>query len=169
MGDGKLNFKRSKKIENISCSTKADSICQLNDKYICIGLEDYDYKGQTSGFAIVDIHQKEVSQIIKDNNLICLNYIKEKHLLMTGMEIRNKKESSYMIKMFNVIENKDSPIEFKNVCQFKSKHKDIITSLIELNSMNCAPLALNNNNKKFICVSASMDSKIKVIETLLEK
>jgi len=169
LGDGKLNFNRAKKIENISCSTKADSICQLNDKYVCIGLEDYDYKGQASGFAIVDILQKEVSQIIKDNKLICLNYIKEKHLLMAGMETRNKKESSYMIKMFNVIENKDSPIEFKNIYQFKSKHKDIITSLIELNSMNCAPLALNNNNKKFICATASMDSKIKVIETLLEK
>ena len=132
-------------------------------------MEDYDFKGQTSGFAIVDIHQKEVSQIIKDNKLLCLNYIKEKHLLMTGMEIKNKKESSYLIKIYNIIENKDNPIEFKNIYQFKSKHKDIIVSLIELNSMNCAPLALNSNNKKFICASASMDAKIKVIETSLEK
>ena len=169
LGNGKLNFNRTKKIENISCSTKPNSICQLNDKYLCIGLEDYDYKGQVSGFALVDVYQKEVSQIIKDNKLICLNYIKEKHLLMAGIEYKNKKENSYLIKMYNIIENKDSPIEFKNIYQFKSKHKDILVSLIELNSMNCAPLALNNNNKKFICVSASMDSKIKVIETLLEK
>ena len=169
LGDGKLNFNRIKKIENISCSTKVNTICQLNDKYICIGLEDYDFKGQASGFAIVDINQKEVSQIIKDNKLICLNYMKEKHLLMAGMEIKNKKESSYMIKMYNIIENKDNPIEFKSVYQFKSKHKDNIVSLIELNYMNCAPLALNSNNKKFICASASMDSKLKVIETLLEK
>ena len=169
LADGKLNFNRTKKIENISCSTKVNTICQLNDKYICIGLEDYDFKGQASGFAIVDVNQKEVSQIIKDNKLLCLNYIKEKHLLMAGLEIKNKKEGSYLIKMYNVIENKDNPIEFKNVYQFKSKHKDILVSLIELNPMNCAPLALNSNNKKFICASASMDSKIKVIETLLEK
>ena len=55
------------------------------------------------------------------------------------------------------------------MCQFKSKHDEIIVSLIELKSMNCAPIAktdiLNNskNEENIICVSASIDSTLRVI------
>ena len=164
-----ININRTKKIENISCSTEADSICQLNDKYLCIGLQNFDLKGQISGYAIIDINQKEIWQIIKDNDINSLNFIKEKNLLMAAMEVRNPKGNYNMIKMFKVIENEEKKIEFKKICQFKSQHQEIIVDLNELKIMNCAPIA-NDIFDKFlkkniICVSASKDSTLRIIET----
>ena len=164
-----INITRTKKIENISCSTEADSICQLNDKYLCIGLQNFDLKGQISGYAIIDIYQKEISQIIKDNEIYSLNFIKEKNLLMASMEVRNVKGNYNLIKMYKVSENEENKIELQKICQFKSQHQEIIVGLNELKTMNCAPIAHdifeNFLKKKIILASASKDSTLRIIET----
>ena len=164
-----INITRTKKIQNISCSTEADSICQLNDKYLCIGLQNFDLKGQISGYAIIDIYQKEISQIIKDNEIYSMNFVKEKNLLMAAMEVRNPNGNYNMIKMYKVLENEENKIELKKICQFRSQHKEIIVGLNELKTMNCAPVP-NDIFEKFlkkniICASASKDSTLRIIET----
>ena len=47
-----------KEIEGLSCSIEADSICQINDKYLCIGLQKQDVKKNISGFAFIDIYKR---------------------------------------------------------------------------------------------------------------
>ena len=171
--NNELIIKRNKFIDNISCSTEADSICQLNDKFLCIGLQNFDLKGQVSGYAIIDVEKKEISQIINDNEIYCLNFIKENKLLIAAMEVRNTDENYKMIKIYNIIEKEEgNKIEFKKVCQYKSKHKDIINSIIELKAMNCAPNAQNNgfndeklNKRNIICATSSIDKTLRIIET----
>ena len=162
--ENELEIYRVKKIENISCSTEPNSICQLNEQYLCIGLQNFNLKGQISGFAIIDLNERELCQIINDQEIYCLNFIKEKNLLMAAMEVRYKGGNYNMIKIYNIIKNKDKKIEFKKISQFKSKHKDIIVAINELRLMNCAPIA-QDNNKNIICISVSKDSSIRVIET----
>ena len=166
-----LHISRTKKIENISCSSEANSICQINDQYICVGLQNFDLKGQISGFALVDIYQKEVTQIINDNEIYCLNFIKEKNLLISAMEVRDKKGNYNMIKMYKLTENNEKKIEFNRIYQSKSKHTEIIVSVFDLKSLDCAPIAQDNNsiekvnNSKIIFATASTDSTIRVIES----
>ena len=157
-----ISVKRTKKIENISCSTEADSITQINDKYLCIGLQNFNLNGQISGFAIVDINNKIITQKIKENEIYSLNYIQEKNILMTSMEVRNINGNYNMIKMYDVINN-DGNIQLNKISQFKSNHKDIIVSLIELKQENSAPIAKNaeiimkQNKATVLCASASKD------------
>jgi len=166
-----LSICRTKKIDNISCSSEANSICQINDQYICVGLQNFDLKGQMSGFALVDIYQKEVTQIITDNEIYCLNFIKEKNLLISAMEVRNKNGNYNMIKMYKLTQNNEKKIEFSKIYQSKSNHTEIIVSIFDLKSLDCAPIALDNNtigkvnNSKIIFATASIDSTIRVIES----
>jgi len=166
-----LSICRTKKIDNISCSSEANSICQINDQYICVGLQNFDLKGQMSGFALVDIYQKEVTQIITDNEIYCLNFIKEKNLLISAMEVRNKNGNYNMIKMYKLTQNNEKKIEFSKIYQSKSNHTEIIVSIFDLKSLDCAPIALDNNtigkvnNSKIIIATASIDSTIRVIES----
>jgi len=166
-----LNISRTKKIENISCSTETNSICQINDQYICVGLQNFDLKGQISGFALIDIYQKEVTQIINDNEIYCLNFIKERNLLISAMEVRNKNGNYNMIKIHKLTENNEKKIEFSRIFQSKSKHTEIIVSVFDLKSLDCAPIAQDNNsigkvnNSKIIFATASIDSTIRVMES----
>ena len=166
-----LSISRTKLIENISCSTEADSICQLNDDFLCVGLQNHDLKGQISGYAIIDINKKEIHQIIRDNEIYCLNFIKEKNLLMAAMEVRNEKGNYNMIKMYNFRINKENNVELEKICQFKAKHENIIVSLLELKKIDCVPTPWNSYNfektyekSNIICASASLDSTVKIIE-----
>ena len=59
-----IEMKILKKIDNISPSTEADSICKLNNQLICVGLQNHFKDGQINGFAIVNIEKKEY----KENN-----------------------------------------------------------------------------------------------------
>ena len=160
-----LSVKRIKILNNISCSTEADSICQLNDKFLCIGLQNFDLKGQISGYAIVNIEEREISQIIKDNNIYSLNFIKENNLLMAAMEVRNKDNNYNMIKMYNITENEERIIKFENICQFKSKHNGIIVSIKSLGFTNNPINDDFKNGKSIICVTASDDKSVRIVQT----
>ena len=171
LSNNSITISRTKKIENISCSTEADSICQLNDKYLCIGLQNFNLKGQISGYAIINIKQKEVSQIIKDDEIYSLNYNKEKSLLMASMEVRNPNGNYNTINMYKIKENDEDKFKFEKLCQLRSKHTGIIVSVIELKTMNCAPIARdfdkdfeNLTKKNVICATASNDSTLRIIE-----
>ena len=126
--------------------------------------------GQTSGFAIVDINKKQISQIIKDNEIFSLNYIKEKNILMASMEVRYINGNYNMIKIYNINNSSEGNIQLNKISQFKSNHKDIIVSLIDLKQENSAPIAkfdglnMEQRKDKIICASASTDKTVRIVE-----
>ena len=154
-----INIKRIKKIDNISCSIEINSICQFNSQYICIGLQNYNKKGQINGYAIIDINKRELNKIIKDLPISSLLYNNEKKLLFSAMDlIQAGNRHNYTIKIYEIEEKED--INFKKVYKIKSEHKDIIMSLSELTNN----LTYLENKKKIIIVSASMDSTLRIIK-----
>ena len=163
-------FEKNKLLSNICCSREVNSICQLNDKFICIVIQN----SQISGYAIINVKEKEISQIIQDNKIYYLNFIKENNLLMAVTEDRNKDDVYKIIKMYNIIENEENLIDFKKLCEFKSNHKDKIISLIEIKSMNYTSNEQNIddcvklNKKNIICASASKDKTLRIVETKIE-
>ena len=49
-----------KVIDNISFSIEPDSISHINEKYICIGLQDYRNQNQKNGFSLIDIDNRQI-------------------------------------------------------------------------------------------------------------
>lgn len=41
--------------DNISFSIEPDSLSHINEKYICVGLQDYRNQNQKNGFSLIDI------------------------------------------------------------------------------------------------------------------
>ena len=157
----KIDIKRNKRIK-LSCSTEADSICQLNDRYICIGLQDYHRDNQENGFAIIDIYEKEIFQIIEDLPVSSLYYNFEKKLLISAMDLTDIDHTG-IIKIFEFL---NDDVELKLLYELKSEHKDIIVSLAELmniNKDNNYSMRINDNNQ-LIIVSASLDCTLRIIQ-----
>ena len=85
----KYCVKKIKEISGLSCSAEADSIYQIKDKYICVGLQNHNLNGQMSGFAFIDINYKNVVRIIKDQEISCVYYNAKYNLLFASMEVRD--------------------------------------------------------------------------------
>ena len=154
---------KTKVIKNISCSTEADSICQLNKQFICVGLQNHGKEGQINGFAIFDIKTRDVRRIIKDLAIYSLYYNFEKKLLLTATDIVEKsKKHKFYINIKEVVEG-IGEIYLKNVYSFDSNHKDIIVSLLEI-SNNEKNEFESNESMNTIIVSASIDCNLKLIK-----
>ena len=158
-----LNIAKTKKIENISCSIEPDSICQFNGNYICVGLQNFNITGQKSGYALIDITQKSITQIIDDNEIFYVNFNEEKNLLLAGMVVRNFEGFYNMIKAYNIQVDGNNKITFKTMYEFKSRHEGKIISIVDLESQYFCSKLLNSN---FVCVSASVDGNIKIINSI---
>ena len=79
-------FEKIKEINNLSCSIGADSICQINNKYLCVGLQSHNLNGQIDGFAFIDINKREICRIIKYNlGVSSLYYNSRKNLLLASL------------------------------------------------------------------------------------
>lgn len=162
-----------KEIDNISCSVEADSICQINDKYLIVGLQNHNLIGQISGFAFIDINNREISRIIQDNEISCVFYNANKNLLFASMEVRNKKQNYFMTKIYKIISNKgdrgNEEIDLQNIYEYKNKHTDTITSIQEMNNsyfkLNLERQDIANN---LIFVTSSKDSTLEVIKAEIE-
>ncbi len=160
--DKNINVKRVKKITNISCSIETNSICQLNNQYICIGLQNYQKKGQISGFAIINIFERVIKKIIQDSPICSLFYNFEKKLLYSAMdiiEINNRHQ--YVIKIYKIIEE-NKEINLKDIYELKSEHKDVIISVKELKNN----LEKQDNDNNIIIACASIDSTLKLNKIL---
>ena len=158
-----IECKRANKI-NISCSTQSDSICQLNKKFLCVGLQNHCKKGQINGFAIIDIDQKEIKKIIRASPIDSLYYNFEKKLLFSAMDIVEKNENhSYIIEIYKVVEGIDD-IYLKDIYLFKSEYNDIIVSLSELKTKINDKKDEKNNNKEIILACASLDKNLKLFK-----
>jgi hypothetical protein len=183
-GDNRIEFYGVKKVEkqllfmkiqvinNISCSIQVNSICRISDKYICVGLQNHDLKGQISGFAIIDVYSREISRIIRDQEISCLYYSLQNDLLIASMEVRDKKKNFFMTKIYKISKNRgdrgEEEIDFKKIFEYNNKHIDTISSVCELKSLcfrfNTEQDDFNDNNN-IIFVTASHDSTLEVIKT----
>ena len=158
-----IEWKRIKKI-NLSCSTQSDSICQLNKKFLCVGLQNHCRTGQINGFAIIDIDLKEIKKIIQTSPIDSLYYNFETKILYSAMDIAEKKrKNSYIIEIYKVDEGIDD-IYLNNIYQFQSGHNDIIVSLSELKTKINEKKYEENNNKEIILASSSLDTNLKLFK-----
>ena len=157
----KYNIKLIKKINGISCSYEIDAICQLNQNYICIGLQDYKRKNQKNGFALIDVHRKELYKIIEtDGAISSIFYNKEKQLLFTVIEIGKRKSyfKTIIYKfMKNIGNNEKDAYELNEIYQNKSKQTDVISSIYSL-------IIHNFNNSIILIITSSQFSKIEIIK-----
>ena len=157
-----IEFKIKKKIDNISCSAEVDSICQINDIFLCVGLQNHNRKNQINGFALINIKKREIFEIIEDYPVYSLSYNVEKKFLFFAMDFIEKgNKHNYMIKLYEVVEGIDE-IYLNQKYQYKSEYNNIIVSLSQMNNNE---LVINkNNDENIIFVSASLDSKIILTE-----
>ena len=176
IGNGKLYFCKIKTIKNISCSIHVNSICQLNDKYMCVGLQNHDLNGQISGFAIIDIDTREICRVIRDDEINSLYYIKDKNLLIASMEVRDNIKNFFMSKIYKIINNrndKGKEIDFKSIYNYKNEHDDNISTIVEFKSF-CIRLIMEEKEQKdadkqqIIIITSSHDSTIEVLKTFIE-
>ena len=177
IGNGKLYFCKIKTIKNISCSIHVNSICQLNDKYICVGLQNHDLIGQISGFAIVDIYTREICRVIRDDEINSLYFIKDRKLLIASMEVRDAKKNFFMTKIYKIGNNRndkgEEEIDFKSIYNYKNEHHDNISTVIEFKSF-CIRLIMDEKEKKdknkqqIIIATSSHDSSIEVLKTFID-
>ena len=128
----KNEIEKIKEITGLSCSIEPDSICQLNDNIICVGLQNHNEKNQINGFALIDISKRELNKIIiNEDPISSLYYYQEKNLLIAAMEIcsdKHFKTKIYEVKEKNEASGKNE-IELKKVFEYKNKTQDIIISI----------------------------------------
>ena len=169
--NGQLNIYKIKIINNVSCSIQVNSVCQIKDQYICVGLQNHDLKGQISGFALLDIFTRDICRIIRDQEISSLYFIEGYDLLLASMEVRDTKKNYFMTKLFQVNKNPDDKgnktiIDLKKIYEYKHNHTDTISSVIELKTfnfnLNLEQKALDEN---IIYVTSSHDSTLEVIKT----
>ena len=161
---------KSKEIEGLSCSIEADSICQINDKYLCIGLQKQDVKKNISGFAFIDIYKREITRFINTNSeqISCICYNPINQLLFAAIEIKIEyKRSSFMTKIYKLREKKgdkgNKEIDLKEIYRYNNNHYYSIDSIVQMT----VPHFNKENGKaqeRIIFVTSSKDSTLEAIE-----
>ena len=153
----------------LSCSAEADSICQINDNYICIGLQNHNLNGQISGFAFIDIYKREINRIVCDQEISCVSFYSKYKLLFASMEIRDPNKNYFATKIYEIVKNKDDKgnekIDLNGIFKYRNNHKDIIASI--------KPIVVNDSRKNseqenilnnIIFTTASKDSTLEVVK-----
>lgn len=155
-------IEKIKIINNLSCSVEPNSICQLNDKIICIGLQNHNKENQNNGFALIDIYTRELHNIIKDYAISCLYCSKENKLLFASMEIKEKDIDYFSTNIYKIIENKDKKgnkeIELEKIYKYKNMTENIV---ISINKVQCS-------FKGVIFVTSSDSFNLEVVKAEIE-
>ena len=166
---GDYIIEKIKEINGLSCSAEADSICQINEKYLCIGLQNHDLNGQISGFAFIDINTREISRIVTDQEVSCVCYNEKNNLLFASMEVRDPKRNYFSTKIYDIIQKKgdkgNEEIELKEIYQYRNKHTDIITSIQQM-TVSYFKVNLEEQNilNNIIFATSSKDSTLEVVK-----
>ena len=172
----KYYAEKIKEIENLSCSIEADSICQINDRYLCLGLQRKNLDGQINGLALIDIYKRDVYNIIntEDDEISSLCYNPKNNLLFVSMEICNWKfKSDFRTKIYQLInkvnDKEKRKIELEVIYQYNNKHFDSISSIKQM------PITNNNMNlegedidKNIILITYSKDLTLQAIKVEFE-
>ena len=160
-------FEKIKEINDLSCSIGPDSISQINDKYLCVGLQKHNLNNQIDGFAFIDIPKREICRIIHDEGVSSVYYNLRKNILLATMEIREQKKCIFLTKIFKIIQNKgdrgNDDIELKKIYQYKNNQFDSITSIHLMNiSYYMENLNEKNIKENAIVITSSKDSTLEV-------
>ena len=161
-----------KELDGLSCSAEADSICQINEKYICVGLQNHNLNGQVSGFAFVDIYKRNLCEIVNDQEISCIFYNMKNNLLFASMEVRDPKGNYFMSKIYNIINVKndrgDDEIQLKKLFQHKNNQTDIITSIQPI-TIPYFKVNLEQQNilDNIIFATSCKDSTVEVVKAVI--
>ena len=156
---GEYKVEWIKKIEGISCSSEPDTICQLNKKYICIGLQDYGLD-QKNGFALIDINNRILFKIIEKNEPIySIFYLKEKKILLATMD-SDIKEPNFLVRAYKFLKSSEDKDKNKDeytlneIYNYKSEQIDVIVSIHSL--------LIPDLNNKILIITSSSKSNIEI-------
>ena len=121
-----INYNNYKTIFNISCSELVDTICQIDEEYLCVALQKWD-NNQIKGIAIIDLKEKKIINKIQGDSIACISLInnKEKIIITGGRDKANKKS---IIREWK-LKNKG---ELTQLYEIYSEQKDAITSIAKL-------------------------------------
>ena len=121
-----VNYNNYKTINNISCSELVDTLCQVDEEYLCVALQKWNSK-QVKGIAIIDLKEKQIINKIQGDSMTCISLInsKEKIIITGGRDKANKKS---IIRQWK-LKNKGELAQIFEVC---TEQKDAITSIAKL-------------------------------------
>ena len=170
---GEYFVDKIKEIEGLSCSLESESICQINDKYLCVGLQKKGLNKQIGGFAFIDIFKRELCRIIYDDEISCLCYNPKNNLLFASMELEKDKKSYFYTKIYKIIKNKgdrgNEEIDLKMIYHYNNKQFDSITSIQQLTisyfKLNLEKQSVQEN---IVFVTSSKDSTLEVVKVEME-
>ena len=142
-------------IDGISCSIGTNSICQLNEKYLCVGFNNCNH----SGFVIIDINKRQKYKMIESGNVTCLYYDKENDLLIKSIQKLFDKNIQYITKIYKVnINSKDGQndeIKFDKKYEYLNSQNSLITSIQKINL---------DSKKNYVFITYSKDFELEIIQ-----
>ena len=121
-----INYNNYKTIYNISCSELVDTLCQIDQQYLCVALQKWN-NNQIKGIAIIDLIKKQIVNKIQGDSMTCISLVnsKEKIIISGGRDKANKKS---IIREWK-LKNKGELIQLYEIC---TEQKDAITSIAKL-------------------------------------
>ena len=121
------NYNNYKTIHNISCSELVDTLCQIDEQYLCVALQKWS-SNQIKGIAIIDLIRKQVINTIQGDSMTCISLINrfDKIIITGGRDKTNKKS---LIRGWK-LKNNGELFQLYEVC---TEQKDAITSIAKLN------------------------------------
>ena len=141
-------------IDGISCPIGTNSICQLNEKYLCVGFNNCNH----SGFVIIDINKRQKYKMIESGNVTCLYYDKENDLLIKSIQKLFDKNIQYITKIYKVnINSKDDQndeIKFDKKYEYLNSQNSLITSIQKINL---------DSKKNYVFITYSKDFELEII------
>ena len=162
---GKYYIKNVGEINGISCSVEANSICQLNEQYLCVGLQKNKNSELTNGFALIDINKREKCKIIEGDNITSIYYDIENSLLIAGIKTLVEKNIYYLTKIYKVIFNKRDETNIE--IDMEQKYGGLVNNQ---NSMIISILKIMvDSNKNYIFATYTKDYELEVVKKELDK
>ena len=121
------NYNNYKTINNISCSELVDTICQIDDQYLCVALQKWS-SNQIKGIAIINLIKKQIVNTIQGDSTTCIALINsyDKIIITGGRDKTNKKSILRLWKL----KNNGELFQIYEVC---TEQNDAITSIGRLN------------------------------------
>ena len=160
-GNDTYKVEKIKEISNISCSDAADSICKINEKFVCIGLQYKNSDAKISGFALIDIYKRELNKIIKDDNIYSICYDINNKILLASVKIGKNKNGKYVTKIYEIKDIKDEKgndeVDFNEIVEYESYHTKPVSSI----------QSLYNARKERILITSSFDSTLQAVKIVI--
>ena len=121
------NYYNTNNIYGISCSELADTLSQINEKYLAVALQKWN-ENQMRGIAIIDIFSKTIIKNVTTDAMTFICGINKEYIISGGRD-SNKKSIMRMWKI-------DEDAEINQIFEVCTEQRDAITSIVVLNNGN---------------------------------